>query len=155
MHLSQSRFAALRDSDRRELHFEDLAADDDPTRIDEQLVVTLDAQLFYGVLQALPYLVSYPYECTEQTLNRFLSTGIVASLYDAYPAVARMAKEFSERETRFETWDSTDPNREMALEEEVRSLRWELAATRHATKDGDVLRLSSVVASKEKEIEKR
>jgi uncharacterized protein YfaS (alpha-2-macroglobulin family) len=117
MHLSQSRFAALRDADRRELHFADLAADDDPTRIDEQLVVTLDAQLFYGVLQALPYLVSFPYECTEQTLNRFLSTGIVTSLYDAYPAVARMAREFSERETRFETWDSADPNRKMALEE--------------------------------------
>jgi len=117
MHLSQSRFAALRHADRRELHFADMAADDDPTRLQEQLVVTLDAQLFYGVLQALPYLTSYPYECTEQTLNRFVSTGIVTSLYDSYPAVARMAKEFSQRQTQFETWDGTDANRKMALEE--------------------------------------
>lgn len=117
MHLSQSRFAALRDADRRELHFADLAADDDPTRLQEQMVVTLDAQLFYGVLQALPYLARFPYECTEQTLNRFVSTGIVTSLYDSYPAVAAMAKEFSQRQTQFETWDGLDANRKMALVE--------------------------------------
>jgi alpha-2-macroglobulin len=35
--------------------------------IHDQLVVTVDAQLFYSVLNALPYLVNYPYECTEQT----------------------------------------------------------------------------------------
>jgi uncharacterized protein YfaS (alpha-2-macroglobulin family) len=73
--------------------------------------------LFYGVLRALPYLVTYPYECTEQTLNRFVSTGIVSSLYDSYPEVAAMASQFSERETRTETWDDVDPNRKISLEE--------------------------------------
>lgn len=117
LHLAQSRFAALSERDSRTLVFEDLKKNDDPTRQDEQLVVTLDAQLFYSLLSALPYLVDYPYECTEQTLNRFLSTGILSSLYDRYPAVAAMAKEFSQRETQFETWDAADPNRKMTLEE--------------------------------------
>ncbi len=117
MHLAQSRFATLRREKRRELHFADLAKDDDPTRIHEQLVVTVDAQLFYAVLQALPYLVNYPYECTEQTLNRFLSTGIVSSLYHKYPAIGAMAKEMSKRKTIYERWDQPDPNRRMALEE--------------------------------------
>jgi uncharacterized protein YfaS (alpha-2-macroglobulin family) len=117
MHLAQSRFVTLRDRDRKELHFADMAAGDDPSLLNEQLVVTLDAQLFYSVLHALPYLVNYPYECTEQTLNRFLSTGIVSRLYDRYPAVKRMAEKFSQRETRFEPWEATDPNRKMALEE--------------------------------------
>ncbi len=70
-----------------------------------------------GVLQALPYLVDYPYECTEQTLNRFLSTGILSGCSRQYPAVAKMAGEMAKRETRLETWDETDPNRKMALEE--------------------------------------
>ena len=87
MHLVQSRFATLKEARPRELSFDDLAKNDDPTRINEQLVVTVDAQLFYGLLDALPYLVNYPYECTEQTLNRFLSTGILTSLYDKYPPV--------------------------------------------------------------------
>ena len=78
VHLVQSRFATLHDRDRREMTFADLARDDDPTRVNDQMVVTVDAQLFDSVLQALPYLVNYPYECTEQTLNRFVSTGIVS-----------------------------------------------------------------------------
>ncbi|MBM3306490.1 MAG: hypothetical protein FJY79_11215, partial [Candidatus Aminicenantes bacterium] len=115
--LVQSRFATLREGKPRELRFADLAKPDDPTLVNEQLVVTVDAQLFYGLLEALPYLVNYPYECTEQTLNRFLSTGILTSLYDRYPAVGKMAAALSKRETRLETFDAADPNRKMALEE--------------------------------------
>ncbi len=117
MHLMQSRFVTLKDQARRVIRFDDLARNDDPTRINEQMVVTLDAQLFYSVLSALPYLVNYPYECTEQTLNRFVSTGILSSLYQQYPAIDRMAKDFSSRQTHFEQWDAADPNRKMALEE--------------------------------------
>ena len=117
MHLMQSRFVTLKDASRRELKFADLAKNDDPSLINEQMVVTLDAQLFYSVLSALPYLVNYPYECTEQTLNRFVSTGILASLYSRYPAIERMAKEFSKRDSMLEQWDKPDPNRKMALEE--------------------------------------
>jgi uncharacterized protein YfaS (alpha-2-macroglobulin family) len=117
MHLAQSRFVTLRGKDRKELTFEDMRRNDDPSRVHEQLVVTVDAQLFYSVLQSLPYLVDYPYECTEQTLNRFVSTGILSSLYGEYPAVAKMAKTMSARSSRLETWDAVDPNRKMALEE--------------------------------------
>ncbi|MDH4197043.1 MAG: MG2 domain-containing protein, partial [Candidatus Aminicenantes bacterium] len=117
MHLVQSRFATLKEGGRRELRFDDLAKSDDPTRVNEQLVVTVDAQLFYGLLEALPYLVNYPYECTEQTLNRFLSTGILTSLYDKYPQVARMAQALSKRETVYEPFDAADPNRKMTVEE--------------------------------------
>ncbi len=117
MHLVQSRFVTLKGDKPRELRFEDMAKTDDPTRLHEQLVVTVDAQLFYGLLDALPYLVNYPYECTEQTLNRFLATGILTSLYTKYPAVGRMAQEMSKRETVYESFDAADPNRKMALEE--------------------------------------
>ncbi|MEN6312546.1 MAG: alpha-2-macroglobulin family protein, partial [Acidobacteriota bacterium] len=108
MHLVQSRFATLkRDGTARELHFTDLAKNDDPTRINDRLVVTVDGQLFYGLLEALPYLVNYPYECTEQTLNRFLSTSILTSLYDRYPAVAKMALALAaKRDTICETFDT-------------------------------------------------
>jgi alpha-2-macroglobulin len=117
MHLMQSRFVALKNKDRREMTFEDLKKNDDPTRTNEQMVVTFDAQLFYSVLSALPYLVNYPYECTEQTLNRFVSTGILSGLYRNYPAVAKMAAEFAKRDEPLETWAGADPNRKMALEE--------------------------------------
>ncbi|MBZ4412299.1 hypothetical protein K8640_29165 [Myxococcus sp. XM-1-1-1] len=117
VHLAQSRFVTLKGPGSKTMRFDDLKKGGDSTRVNEQLVVTVDTQLFYSALQALPYLVDYPYECSEQTLNRFVSSGILGSLYDKYPAVAKMAKEMSQRETQFETWDAVDPNRKMALEE--------------------------------------
>ncbi|MBK8014981.1 MAG: hypothetical protein IPK13_26990 [Deltaproteobacteria bacterium] len=118
LHLVQSRFTTLKDAETKTLVFEDMAkGDDDPTRIDERLVVTLDAQLFYATLDALPYLIRYPYECVEQTLNRFVSTGIMTSLFARYPSVQHMAKQLSERGTELETWAAEDPNRKLALEE--------------------------------------
>jgi len=114
--LAQSRFATIKNGETRELTFADMTRSD-PTRIDEQLVVTVDGQLFYSLLDALPYLVDYPYECTEQTMNRFVSTGILESLFDRHPAVAKMARELAKRDTRWERFDTADPNRRMALEE--------------------------------------
>ena len=117
MHLMQSRFAALDDSSRCELNFAMMAADDDSTRIQDQLIVTVDAQLFGSVLGALPYLIEYPYECTEQTLNRYLCTSILAGVFAEHPQVARMAEQMAERETRTEAWITEDPNRRLLLEE--------------------------------------
>ncbi len=117
MRLAQSRFVTLKDKDSRTMKFDDLANTSDTTRINEQLVVTVDAQLFYSVLSALPYLVRYPYECSEQTLNRFLSTGIVNSVFRDNPAIADMGKKLAKRSTQYETFDALDPNRKMTLEE--------------------------------------
>ncbi len=69
MHLAQSRFVTLRDGSRRTMTFADLAAGGDETLANNSLVVTVDTQLLYSVFSALPYLVQYPYECTEHTLN--------------------------------------------------------------------------------------
>lgn len=116
IHLAQSRFVTLKGAERREMTFDDMKKDD-PTRIDEQMVVTVDSQLFYSMLDALPYLIEYPYECTEQTLNRFVSSGMLSSLFAQYPAVARTAREMAARETPLERFDAADPNLKMALEE--------------------------------------
>lgn len=117
MHLFQSRFVALRDRDRRVVTFEDMARTDDPTRVDDALVVTVDAQLFFTVLKAVPFLVDYPYECCEQLLNRFVPASILAGVYERFPAVVAAVKSLPPRGTRLERFDAEDPNRRMALEE--------------------------------------
>lgn len=118
MHLVQSKFAVLKDNETRVLLIGDMKrAVKDASLWNDRLVVALDGQLIYTVLRALPYLLNYPYECMEQTLNRFLSTSIMGSLYDQYPPLAKMAKEFSSRETPLEPWVLNDPNRKMVLEE--------------------------------------
>lgn len=116
-HLAQSRFVTLNNKERREMNFPELAVPNDPSRISEKMVVQVDAQLFYSVLSALPYLVNSPYECIEQLLNRFVSTGILTSVFNKYPAIDKMAKKMSARKTRLESFEQPDPNRKMAMEE--------------------------------------
>ncbi len=117
LHLAQSRFASLPEGATKRLHFEDLASATDPSLDSESLVVTVDGQLFYAALAALPYLADYPYECTEQLLNRFLATGILTSLFAEHPEVAQAAAQLASRKTPLPAWDVADPNRRMALEE--------------------------------------
>lgn len=118
MHLLQSRFAALRKGKVRELKFPDMAKGDDSSLINKQLVMTVDAQLLYSVLSAVPYLVNFPYECIEQTLNRFVSTAILTQVFGTHPLVKEMAAKFAKsRSTQFEKWRADDPNRLLMLEE--------------------------------------
>ena len=119
LHLVQSKFATLRgDGSQRSLQLPDLTANADPTAQSEQLVVTIEAQLFMTVLKALPFLIDYPYECSEQTLNRFLSAGIVASVFGKYPAVKAMASDLVKQRTSIlQGFDAPDPNRTTQLEE--------------------------------------
>lgn len=117
MHLAQSRFVTLRNQERREMIFEDMRRDDDPSLLHERLVMTVDAQLLFTVLKALPYLIDFPYECCEQILNRFISSSIVSGIYSQAPILAEMGKTFAQRESIWEKWHEDDPNRRMSLEE--------------------------------------
>jgi uncharacterized protein YfaS (alpha-2-macroglobulin family) len=128
IHLSQSRFAAVVGKNMaakglgqstRQLNFSELAKNTDASRVNDSLVVTVDGQLFYSTLKALPYLTDYPYECTEQTMNRFLSTSIINRVFAKNPALASLAKNMSKRKSQFENWSAVDkdPNRKMLLEE--------------------------------------
>jgi uncharacterized protein YfaS (alpha-2-macroglobulin family) len=42
-----------------------------------QLTVQVTPSLAVTMLDALPYLIDYPYGCTEQTMSRFLPAAIV------------------------------------------------------------------------------
>jgi uncharacterized protein YfaS (alpha-2-macroglobulin family) len=117
MHLAESRFVTLKNKDRKDISFNELEKSDDSTRINEQLTLTIDGQLFYSVLSALPYIVSHPYKSLEQAMSSFLSTSIITSIFDEFSSLKSMAKEFSSRSSKFERWDSEDPNRKISLEE--------------------------------------
>jgi hypothetical protein len=116
LHLFQSRFSVLRDAASVSLAFADLGKPD-PARKTDQLVVTVDAQLLQSALAALPYLVTYPYECSEQVLNRFVSTAIVSSLLRDTPGLEDLAKSMAARKTPLQPFDAQDPNRRLGLEE--------------------------------------
>ena len=117
IHLAESKFVTLKENETREIVFEDLLNSKDKTRINEKMVLTVDAQLLYSVLEAMPYLVEYPYECTEQLANKFFAVGILNKIIKDNPSLEKFAREFSQRETKYEKFYGDDPNRRMVLEE--------------------------------------
>lgn len=118
MHLVQSKFVTLKENQERTMYLQDLEkALEDTSLIHQSLVVTVDAQLIYTVLNSLPYLLEYPYECTDSILYRFVASGIISSIYEQYPAIAKLAKDMAKRNTQWEAWNKEDANRKMSLEE--------------------------------------
>ncbi|HCM38883.1 MAG: hypothetical protein A2X97_09270 [Bdellovibrionales bacterium GWA1_52_35] len=118
LHLVQSQFAILKEEKTKKLNFPELEKSSDATLKNEQLVITLDAQLVYSVLAALPYLLNYPHESTEQLVSSFAAAGTLASLYKKYPAIQKAAAKLAkERKSQFQTFDLADRNRKMAFEE--------------------------------------
>jgi uncharacterized protein YfaS (alpha-2-macroglobulin family) len=117
-HLFQSRFIALKGKGEKSVRFEDLASSaKDGSKTTEKMVVTVDGQLFYQSLRALPYLWEYPYECVEQTLNRFLPTAMMAKIYESDPALKNFARGNSQRKSQWQPFEDMDPNRKILLEE--------------------------------------
>jgi uncharacterized protein YfaS (alpha-2-macroglobulin family) len=89
----------------------------DPTRINEYMQVQVEPQLMLSVLNALPFLVDYPYECVEQTLNKFVPLAITNAIYEKYPEVKAAVHKLPKREGRTAPWEKEDPKRLVKLME--------------------------------------
>lgn len=89
----------------------------DPTRINEYMQVQVEPQLMLSVLNALPFLVDYPHECVEQTLNKFVPLAITNAIYEKYPEVKAAVHKLPKREGRTAPWEKEDPKRLVKLME--------------------------------------
>lgn len=89
----------------------------DPTREVESLHLEVQPQLILTVLNSLPFLVHYPYECTEQLLNRYVPLAITNSFYRKYPQLRASVAKIPKRDTLTPAWERDNPVRLMSLME--------------------------------------
>lgn len=89
----------------------------DPTRETESLHLEIQPQLILTVMNSLPFLVHYPYECTEQLLNRYVPLAIVNSFYRKYPELRASVAKVPRRTTVTPEWERDNPVRLMTLME--------------------------------------
>ncbi|HEY4874341.1 MAG TPA: alpha-2-macroglobulin family protein, partial [Puia sp.] len=62
------------------------------------LTVEFTANPAWYAVQALPYLMEYPYECAEQTFNRFYANALASKIVSASPRIKQI----------FDRWKTTD-----------------------------------------------
>jgi uncharacterized protein YfaS (alpha-2-macroglobulin family) len=114
--LIASEVAALDGNSSKTFRLPELEAAD-PTREVESLHLEIQPQLMLTVLNSLPFLVHYPYECTEQLLNRYVPLAITNSFYTKYPALRASVAKIPKRTTITPEWERDNPVRLMSLME--------------------------------------
>ncbi|HEY1585167.1 MAG TPA: alpha-2-macroglobulin family protein, partial [Polyangia bacterium] len=115
--LVQSRVVALHGTEKQTIEFGELLHSKDPSMRSEAMTVSIDPTLALSVLRSIPFLMQYPYECVEQTLNRYVPLAIVNEIYKKHPEIAKAIAAAPHRETQYEPWNKDDPRRMLMLTE--------------------------------------
>jgi hypothetical protein len=71
---------------------------------------------WYAVL-ALPYLMEFPYECTEQTFNRFYANALARHIANSDPRIRRIFEQWKNTETPESPLEKNEDLKAVALEE--------------------------------------
>lgn len=56
----------------------------------QSLTVEYTVNPIWNAIQALPYLIEYPYECAEQTFNRFYANALSANIMQQHPRIKQV-----------------------------------------------------------------
>lgn len=70
-----------------------------------KLTLEFTANPAWYAVQALPYLMEYPYECSEQTFSRFYANSIASHIANSSPKIKAV----------FDSWKNATPGNEKAL----------------------------------------
>ncbi|MFH1313224.1 MAG: alpha-2-macroglobulin family protein [Candidatus Eisenbacteria bacterium] len=112
--LIESAFITLSGSETKTL---EISLKDDPTRVNESMVLQIDPQLALSIINTIPFLIECPYGCVEQILNRYVPLSIVNEVYSKYPAIRDALDKIPDRKTLSPAWEKDDPRRLMTLME--------------------------------------
>ncbi|WP_090375060.1 alpha-2-macroglobulin [Dyadobacter sp. SG02] len=94
------------------------------TLTNQSVTVEYSSNPVWYAVQSLPYLMEYPYECAEQTWNRYYANSLASHIANASPRIAEV----------FKSWKGTDAlQSNLAKNQELKSLLtqetpWVLAA---------------------------
>lgn len=93
---------AIRGGQTKEFRFEKLISQSNgsSTIRNQRLTLEFTANPAWYAVQALPYMMEYPYECSEQTFSRFYSNSIASSIANSSPKIKAV----------FEAWKTSSPD---------------------------------------------
>lgn len=83
-------------------------------RSNESITIEYTANPIWSVVQALPYLMEYPYECAEQTFNRFFANAMASSIVNNNQNVKRVIEKWKA--------DTTLVKSKLQVNEELKSI---------------------------------
>jgi uncharacterized protein YfaS (alpha-2-macroglobulin family) len=99
MLVTESMPLTMRGTDSKSFKFEKLInSGKSATLTNHALTVEYTSNPVWYAVQALPYLMEYPYDCAEQTWNRYYANALAANIANSSPRIAKV----------FENWRTAD-----------------------------------------------
>ena len=74
----------------KQFRFEKLLTQQSKTLKHESITVEYTSNPIWYVIQSLPYLTDYPYECSEQTFNRFFANALASKITNSNPRIKQI-----------------------------------------------------------------
>ena len=99
MLVTEAKPLPIRGKSKKDFTFEALSkAGASTTLAHHKMTLEFTSNPAWYAVKSLPYLMEYPYDCTEQIFNRFYANSLATSVANAHPKVKRV----------FEQWKGTD-----------------------------------------------
>lgn len=98
MLVTESMPMMVRAGQSKAFNFDKLINQPSKTLVSKTLTLEYTQNPAWYAVQALPYLMEFPYECSEQTFSRYLSNSMSAAIMNSNPRI----------KTIFERWKATD-----------------------------------------------
>lgn len=137
----------IRGNTTRQFAMEKLIQASGNTLTHESVTVEYTTNPVWQAIQALPYLIEYPYECAEQTFNRFYANALAAYIVQQHPRI----------KTAFELWkkDSSGLNSKLQQNTALKQILleetpWVLQAVNETQRRKNIALLFDVVAMADK-----
>ncbi|MDR1983329.1 MAG: carboxypeptidase-like regulatory domain-containing protein [Prevotellaceae bacterium] len=74
----------------KDFYFEKLIGNTSPTLKNYSYTLEFTSNPVWYAVQALPYIMEYPYECSEQVFSRFYANSLSTTIIDKFPLIKRI-----------------------------------------------------------------
>jgi hypothetical protein len=90
----------LRNTNKKEVRWEKLLqSENSPTLQHQSLTIEFTSNPVWLAIQSLPYLTEYPYDCAEQTWNRFYANALAAHIANSMPKIKAVLEQWQTKDT--------------------------------------------------------
>ncbi|WP_196885270.1 alpha-2-macroglobulin family protein [Aureivirga sp. CE67] len=80
--------------EKKSFTFEKLKNAESSSMKNHQLILELNSNSIWEAIQSLPYLMEYPYDCSEQTFSKLYSNILARTLLDQNPEIQKVLKDW-------------------------------------------------------------
>ncbi|MBW2962237.1 carboxypeptidase-like regulatory domain-containing protein [Mesonia aestuariivivens] len=104
-------------NEKKGVTFNNLKNNNSTTLKNHQLVFEYTSNPAWTSLQALPYLIEYPYDCAEQTFAKVYANYITTVILEKNPEIKKTLQQWKENKTELSAFNKNEELKQIALQE--------------------------------------